>query len=119
MPTPRCARRLAARPSIARRAGTEFYNPGMSVYALGLNHTTAPLDLRGRFAFAPGQLAGSLKVLRDRLQRGPEVAIVSTCNRTELYLGADASQVSPAVDWLASVGGVSTPTLREHAYVLE
>jgi len=91
----------------------------MSVYALGLNHTTAPLDLRGRFAFAPGQLAGSLKVLRDRLQRGPEVAIVSTCNRTELYLGADASQVSPAVDWLASVGGVSTPTLREHAYVLE
>jgi len=91
----------------------------MSVYALGLNHTTAPLDLRGRFAFAPGQLAGSLRGLRDRLPRGPEVAIVSTCNRTELYLGADASQVAPAVDWLASVGGISTPTLREHAYVLE
>ncbi|HUP09181.1 MAG TPA: glutamyl-tRNA reductase, partial [Caldimonas sp.] len=91
----------------------------MSVYALGVNHTTAPLDLRGRFTFAPGQLAGSLKGLRDRLQRGPEVAIVSTCNRTELYLGADASQVAPAVDWLANIGGISTPTLREHAYVLE
>ena len=28
----------------------------MSVFALGLNHTTAPVDLRGRFAFAPEQL---------------------------------------------------------------
>jgi len=118
MPTPARDTRLVACTPVGRCPGAEFYNPEMSVYALGLNHTTAPLDLRGRFAFAPGQLAGSLKVLRDRLQR-PEVAIVSTCNRTELYLGADASQVAPAVDWLASVGGVSTPTLREHAYVLE
>jgi glutamyl-tRNA reductase len=91
----------------------------MSVYALGLNHTTAPLDLRGRFAFAPGQLGGPLKVLRERLHRGPELALVSTCNRTELYLGADDSQVAPAVDWLAGLGGVPAHKLREHAYVLE
>ena len=58
----------------------------MSVFALGLNHTTAPLDLRGRFAFAPEQLAPTLQQFRERLQRASEVAIVSTCNRTELYL---------------------------------
>jgi glutamyl-tRNA reductase len=91
----------------------------MSVYALGLNHTTAPLDLRGRFAFAPGQLGTTLKGLRERLHKGPELALVSTCNRTELYLGADDSQVAPAVDWLARVGGVPAHKLREHAYVLE
>ena len=91
----------------------------MSVFALGLNHTTAPLDLRGRFAFSPEQLAPTLRGFRERLQRASEVAIVSTCNRTELYVGANAGLVSPAVDWLAGVGGVSANTLREHAYVLE
>ena len=53
------------------------------------------------------------------LQRASEVAIVSTCNRTELYVGANRGLVAPAVDWLAGVGGVSAQTLREHAYVLE
>ena len=91
----------------------------MSVFALGLNHTTAPLDLRGRFAFTPEQLAPTLHAFRERLQRVSEVAIVSTCNRTELYVGANPGLVNPAVDWLASVGGVPGHTLREHAYVLE
>ena len=91
----------------------------MSVFALGLNHTTAPLDLRGRFALTPEQLAPTLHAFRERLQRVSEVAIVSTCNRTELYVGASPGLVSPAVDWLADVGGVPPHTLREHAYVLE
>ena len=91
----------------------------MSVFALGLNHTTAPLDLRGRFAFAPEQLAPTLQAFRERLQRVSEVAIVSTCNRTELYVGANPGLVIPAVDWLADVGGVSAHTLREHSYLLE
>ena len=63
----------------------------MSVFALGLNHTTAPLDLRGRFAFAPGQLSPTLKAFRSGLEHAREVAIVSTCNRTEVYVGADPS----------------------------
>jgi len=95
----------------------------MSVLTLGLNHATAPLDLRGRFAFSTEQLAPALRAFRERIQRAPEAALVSTCNRTELYVAAVAgdarSLVTPAVDWLAEVGGVGSPTLRDHAYVLE
>ncbi len=100
----------------------------MSVYALGLNHTTAPLDVRGRFAFTLEQLAPTLHGFRDRLagltaRNAPEVALLSTCNRTELYFSdphaADASMVSPAVDWLASVGGIPSHALMDHSYVLE
>ena len=84
----------------------------MSVFALGLNHTTAPLDLRGRLAFAPDQLTPALRGLRERLHLAvPETAIVSTCNRTELYVAANAAPVQelvrPAVDWLAEQGCVS------------
>ncbi len=91
----------------------------MSVFTLGLNHATAPLDLRGRFAFSPDRLAPMLLAFRERVQRSPEAALVSTCNRTELYVGADVCMVKPALDWLAEIGGMSAPALREHAYVLE
>jgi glutamyl-tRNA reductase len=94
----------------------------MSVFALGLNHTTAPLDLRGRFAFSLEQLAPTLQEFRARVARSPaspEVALLSTCNRTELYCAADPQLVRPAVDWLAGVGGVAAADLMNHSYVLE
>ena len=56
----------------------------MAVWALGINHTTAPLDLRGRFAFAIDQIEPTLKGLQASLARRPEAAILSTCNRTEI-----------------------------------
>ncbi|RTL23215.1 MAG: glutamyl-tRNA reductase [Burkholderiales bacterium] len=91
----------------------------MSVFALGLNHHTAPLDLRGRFAFTLEQLAPSLTGLRQKLPGAPEAAILSTCNRTELYVAAPAAQVQPAIAWLAQTGGVEAGALREHAYVMQ
>lgn len=98
----------------------------MSVFALGLNHSTAPVDLRGRFAFTLEQLAPSLQAFRERVQRAPatpEAAILSTCNRTELYCAADPNVagelVRPAIDWLAEVGGVSSAHLLDHAYVMQ
>ena len=100
------------------------YNRVVSVFALGLNHTTAPLDLRGRFAFAPDQLAPTLRTFRERMPRAmPEAAIVSTCNRTELYVAADPKDVPelvrPTLDWLAEQGGVSGLHLQDHTYVME
>ena len=92
------------------------------MFALGLNHTTAPVDLRGRFAFTLEQLSPTLQAFRGRVAgngSGPEAAILSTCNRTELYCAADPALVRPALDWLAEVGGVGTDTLSHHAYVLE
>jgi len=94
----------------------------MSVFALGLNHTTAPLDLRGRFAFSLEQVGPTLRAFRQRLiaaPGAPEVALLSTCNRTELYCAAEPAAVQPAVDWLASVGGVAPHHLMDHAYVLQ
>jgi len=96
----------------------------MSVFALGLNHQTAPLDLRGRFAFPLEQLSPALRALATQFGRAtPEVALLSTCNRTELYVAADpsshASLVRPAADWLAGRGGVSGAHLLDHSYLLE
>jgi glutamyl-tRNA reductase len=96
----------------------------MSVFALGLNHATAPLDVRGRFAFAPGQLPAALHSLREQLARAtPETALLSTCNRTEIYIAGRVAHagdlVQPAIDWLAAQGGVSVGQLSAHTYVAE
>ena len=90
----------------------------MAVWALGLNHTTAPLDLRGRFAFAVEQLGPTLTTLRDTFSSGSEVAILSTCNRTEIYCAGDEAQMQSTLDWLAQSGGVSPDALKDHTYTL-
>ena len=91
----------------------------MPVWDLGLNHTTAPLDLRGRFAFAIEQIEPTLLALRRALSRPPEAALISTCNRTEIYCAGEQPELERTLDWLAQSGGVSPTTLRSHAYTLQ
>jgi glutamyl-tRNA reductase len=70
----------------------------MQLYALGLNHHTAPLAIRERVAFQPEHLGDALHDL-THVHSVREAAILSTCNRTELYFAAEQPQA--AADWLA------------------
>ncbi len=96
----------------------------MAVWALGINPHTAPLDLRGRFAFALDQIAPTLHGLRQSLSNAGrhdsvETTILSTCNRTEIYCAADNPALDHTLAWLARSGGVSPDVLRSHSYLLE
>lgn len=107
--------------------GRSSYNPTpMAVWALGINHHTAPLDLRGRFAFAMDEISPTLHGLRQRLAQATrrtgedvESAILSTCNRTEIYCAAHVPALDDTLHWLAESGGVSADVLRAHSYVLQ
>ena len=91
----------------------------MPVWALGLNHHTAPLDLRGRFAFAVEQMGPVLSGLRSAFSTSSEAAILSTCNRTEVYCAADDIALPQTLQWLAQSGGVSPELLQSHTYFLQ
>src|SRR6218665_3943940 len=93
----------------------------MAVWALGINHSTAPLDLRGRFAFPLDQIAPRLHGLRQSLSSHPgvEPAMLPTCNRTEMCCGAEQAAIDHRLGWLAHSGGVSTALLRAHSYTLQ
>jgi glutamyl-tRNA reductase len=71
----------------------------MTLIALGINHQTAPVSLRERVAFADDALASALASLKA-LSPVREVALLSTCNRTELYAVAD-DEGRALGDWLA------------------
>jgi glutamyl-tRNA reductase len=99
----------------------------VNVLALGLNHGTAPLDLRARVALPADRLVAEVQQLRDRVAeaaRSPvEATLLSTCNRTELYLGLPSTgsplgqRVADAGwDWLANLGGLAVPELQRHGY---
>ena len=90
----------------------------MAVWAIGLNHNTAPLDLRGRFAFALEHMTPTLQTLREQFANPSEVAILSTCNRTEIYAAGVQAQLQQTLHWLAQSGGVSPDALQEHTYAL-
>jgi glutamyl-tRNA reductase len=87
----------------------------MAVLAYGLNHQTAPIDLRERVAFPEGQLAESLHRLRTTLPAVSEVAILSTCNRTELYCATEVGN-DQITQWLARERQIAEADLRSITY---
>jgi len=96
----------------------------MQLLAVGLNHHTAPVALRERLAFAPDQLGPAVRSARawfERLdQRGSdEAAILSTCNRTELYAASHAPDpLAAGAQFLADFHKVNYSELRPHLYML-
>ncbi len=71
----------------------------MALIALGLNHLTAPLELREKVAFAPEATPQALSDLAARAGVN-EALILSTCNRTELYVDVDAGAENVPQRWL-------------------
>lgn len=90
----------------------------MALLAFGINHKTASVALRERAAFAPEALG---QALRDARRCGglAEVAILSTCNRTEFYAAGDAEHVAAVRDWLATSRGISEAELAAVWYAHE
>ncbi len=85
----------------------------MALFTLGINHRTAPLSVREQVAFHAEELRRALADLSSS-GRVVEVAILSTCNRTELYCQADQPQA--AIDWLAEYRGVSSREMAPYLY---
>jgi len=84
------------------------------LYALGLNHHTAPLAVRERVVFHVERLRDALVELKSAFS--PEAAILSTCNRTELYL---AGETRPDLsDWLARYHHLEPADLQPYLYTL-
>jgi len=86
----------------------------MSLYALGLNHQTAPLAVRERVVFHVERLAEALGELKGKLAK--EAAILSTCNRTELYVAGE--EPAAIAHWLARYHQFEPDGLQPYLYTL-
>lgn len=96
----------------------------MQLLAVGLNHTTAPLSIREKVAFSPEQISQAVVGARawfanNGSQQSSETAVLSTCNRTELYAVADvANPIDTTAQFLADFHRLPYSELRPHLYTL-
>ena len=88
----------------------------MDLFAFGINHTTAPVDVRERVGFAPEHVPGALRQLVD-CSGIAEAAILSTCNRTDLYCGLHSGSGDQAIEWFQDYHHIHDRDLRPYLYV--
>ena len=96
----------------------------MTLFVFGINHTTAPVDVREKLAFAPEITASALQQLVGQTAVS-EAAILSTCNRTEIY-GRLTVDVGPTnqpglpglivAQWLSDFHQVRLDQVQHHSY---
>lgn len=86
----------------------------MSLFAVGLNHNSAPLEVREAVAFPGDALTEQLDSLRKLdIEEG---AIISTCNRTEIYSVAESGREDAIVDWLQQASRLDSAKLQPYLY---
>jgi glutamyl-tRNA reductase len=88
----------------------------MRLLAVGINHKTAPIEIRERVAFAPDRLPEALHDLRAR-SRVEEAAILSTCNRTELLCCIKDTTGDEVVTWLGDYHRLRKDQVAPYIYL--
>ncbi|MEH6577258.1 MAG: glutamyl-tRNA reductase [Amphritea sp.] len=87
----------------------------MALLALGINHKTASVAIREKVAFAPEQMSDAL-AQACRVAQLKEVAILSTCNRTELYCSTQLEGTRALLEWLGHYHGLDPDELQQCSY---
>ncbi len=91
----------------------------MSIHLIGLNHRTAPVELREQLAFSREGASTALLLLRNKFPN-IEAAIISTCNRVEVLIACDAEKPGPndIVSFLAEAKDLPAQEFRNYLYQL-
>ena len=84
----------------------------MNLNIIGINHKTAPLGLREKLIFHADQISHALLDLKSN--KVSQVAILSTCNRTEIYFNGPKKQI--VYQWLADYHHIKLSQLKKHLY---
>jgi len=99
----------------------QTFSPAMSILMIGLNHKVAPVAVRERLAFGPERVSVALRELTSaETAEIKEAALLSTCNRTEIYICTCDSTAGEARlhDFLADHAKLSLERLRRMVYTV-
>lgn len=87
----------------------------MSLVTFGINHKTAPIDIREKVAFAPDIVGEALQKL-ILVPDISEAAILSTCNRTEVYCNVVNKNINPVVNWFSNFHHLQKSEVKPYTY---
>jgi glutamyl-tRNA reductase len=89
----------------------------MGIWALGINHKTAPVAVRERVAFDPASMSQVLNTIQS-LESVSEVVVLSTCNRTEIYCSSADTGPAEIIEWLLLHHNISRHEIESALYNL-
>jgi len=89
----------------------------MSLLTFGINHKTAPIDIREKVAFGPEVMPKALKML-VKVPKVKEAAILSTCNRTEVYCETENTKANAVSNWFGDFHRLDQAEIKPYSYVL-
>jgi len=90
----------------------------MPLFAIGVNHKTAPVDIREKVSFAPDKLEEALQNLTSQ-KDVCEATILSTCNRTELVFSTDSDEAkNTVIDWFRHYHKLQADEVDPFIYLL-
>ena len=90
----------------------------MKIIALGLNHKTAPVEIREKLAFDAAQASDALCELKKRFVHS-EFVLISTCNRVELYCAGEEADTEKLAEFVLEFHDVEMDKFREFVYSYE
>jgi glutamyl-tRNA reductase len=91
----------------------------MNIAVVGLSHKTAPVEVREKLSIPEQKIEGAIAQLRS-YPHVQEVAILSTCNRLEIYIVTSESEpgVREVMQFLSECSKVPLQSLRPHLFIL-
>ena len=88
----------------------------MRLFAVGLSHRTAPVELRECVDFARAGVDAALRAIGDG-GTAREVVVLSTCNRAEIYAAGDSEETAEAMArFFGDYHKLPYPQMAEHLY---
>jgi glutamyl-tRNA reductase len=88
----------------------------MNLFALGVNHETAPVEIREKVSFSADKVFNALQELKHR-NLVAESVILSTCNRTEIYFTVEHPAAEPVQNWLHEFFALQSNQLSPYLYL--
>ncbi|MBI2471019.1 MAG: glutamyl-tRNA reductase [Planctomycetes bacterium] len=91
----------------------------MSIIVVGLNHKSAPVEVREKLAFNPNSINTALSLFSQKYKdQNAEIVILSTCNRVELYISSQdgAIKVEDVFSFLADFHKIELTAFSSYMY---
>ena len=91
----------------------------MSILLIGLNHRTAPVEIREQLAFSREGVATALLLFRNQFPTA-EAAIISTCNRVEMIIASDSEKptINDVLSFIAQSRDLPVAQFKPYLYTL-
>nr|GMC78495.1 glutamyl-tRNA reductase 1, chloroplastic-like [Ipomoea batatas] len=110
---------LSALELLKTSAADRYTKQSSSIVVIGLNIHTAPVEVREKFAIAESDWPRAINELCS-LNHIEEAAVLSTCNRIEIYVLAlsQTRGVKEVTEWMSKTSGVPIPEISQHRFLL-